>query len=228
MSEEVEGTGETVGEAKWAALRELERRRPGLDKTRVSFTVLSEGERGLLGVGYTPARVLAHVPDSEAAGPPEPEPTLDDSPAGRLRELLDRVCFALGLPASVSVLETDAGLEARVFGGDVALLIGKHGQTLDAIEFLANATLHGELGPGRRVTVDAAGYRDRRNATLERSADRAADEALRTGEPVAMEAMSSVERKIVHTYLQARGDVETESDGSEPHRRVVVRKAGAP
>jgi spoIIIJ-associated protein len=230
---EVEGTGETVGEAKWAALRELERRHPGLDRTRVNFAVLSEGERGLLGVGYAPARVLARLANGEgvevtapASEPREPP----DSPAGRLREILERVCLGLGVTASIAIEETDSGLSARLEGADVALLIGKHGQTLDAIQYLANAMLHRELsgeGERRGVMIDAAGYRERRSVTLERAADRAASDAVQTGEPVALEAMSSVERKIVHTYLQSRPDVETSSEGSEPNRYVVVRKADA-
>ena len=100
---EVEATGETVGEAKWSALRELERRFPGIDKSTVSFAVLSEGERGLLGVGYAPARVIAKAgavpPPTEAA---DEEP---DSPAARLRELLDRVCTALGAPVRIEIHE---------------------------------------------------------------------------------------------------------------------------
>jgi spoIIIJ-associated protein len=229
---EVEGTGETVGEAKWAALRDLERRHPGLDKTRVSFVVLSEGERGLLGVGYSPARVLARVASAEAPEPPpvrheRPEPP--DSPAAHLHELLERICTGLGVSASISIEETDDGLSGRFDGHDVALLIGKHGQTLDAIQYLANAVLHNELsveGERRHVVVDASGYRDRRTAALERAADRAADDVLQAGEPVALEVMSSVERKVVHTYLQTRPEVETVSEGSEPNRYVVVRKAG--
>lgn len=229
---EVEGTGETVGEAKWAALRELEQRHPGLDKARVSFVVLSEGERGLLGVGYTPARVLASVP-GEATTAPQDAAALEpaeapDSPAGRLRAFVERVCSGLGVSASIEVEETPDELVARLEGRDVALLIGKHGQTLDAIQYLANATLNRDVPEDerRRVVVDAAGYRDRRAATLERAADRAADSVLSTGEPVALERMTAAERKIVHTYLQSRPEVTTASEGSEPNRYVVVRKAG--
>ena len=224
-----EGTGETVGEAKWAAIRELERRFPGLDKARIQFEVLSEGERGLLGVGFAPARVLAHVPPEAraAAAPPEPAPPPPGeepgSPAARLRELLDRICAGLGVDASVSISESEEGFRVRLSGRDIGLLIGKHGQTIDAIQYLANAVLWRSGGDERRqVVVDAAGYRERRRAALERLADGAARDALQTGEPVALEPMTATERKVVHLYLQGRRGIATASEGTEPNRRIVV------
>jgi spoIIIJ-associated protein len=224
---EVEASGETVGEAKWSALRELERRFPGLDKASVSFVVLSEGERGLLGVGHVPARVLASLPSPprpavvrEAPGAEEP-----DSPAARLREFLERICLALGTPASIEIHDDDA-LTATLTGAGLGLLIGKRGQTIDAIQYLANAAVWRGEEERKPVVVDAAGYRSRRQASLERQADRAAEKAATTGEPAALEPMTAVERKIVHLYLQDRPDVETESEGTEPSRYVVVRPAG--
>jgi len=220
---EVEATGETVGEAKWSALRELERRFPGIDKSTVRFAVLSEGERGLLGVGYAPARVIASagaVPPP--AGEAEEEP---GSPAARLRELLERVCAALGAPVRIEIHESDEELAATLTGPDLGLVIGKRGQTIDALQYLATAIVFRGAEERKSVVVDAAGYRDRRRATLEQQADRAAAEALTADEPVALEPMSAVERKIVHLHLQDRNDVETESDGNEPNRFVVVRPA---
>jgi spoIIIJ-associated protein len=218
---EVEATGETVGEAKWAALRELERRFPGIDKSAVSFAVLSEGERGLLGVGYAPARVIA-----KAADLPPPTKTYDeepDSPAARLRDLLDRVCTALGAPVRIEIHEDEEQLAATLTGPDLGLVIGKRGQTIDAIQYLATAIVFRGLEERKSVLVDAAGYRDRRRTTLEQQAERAASEATAAGEAVALEPMSAVERKIVHVHLQDREDVETASEGNEPNRFVVVR-----
>jgi spoIIIJ-associated protein len=218
---EVEATGETVGEAKWSALRELERRFPGLDKSTVQFAVLSEGERGLLGVGYTPARVIATagaVPSLPAGEEEEP-----GSPGARLRELLERVCIALGAPVRIEIHEDAEALSATLSGPDLGLVIGKRGQTIDALQYLATAIVFRGVEERKSVVVDAAGYRDRRRATLEQQADRAATEALAAGGAVALEPMSAVERKIVHLHLQERGDVETESDGNEPNRFVVVR-----
>ena len=218
---EVEATGETVGEAKWSALRELERRFPGIDKSAVSFAILSEGERGLLGVGYAPARVIAKagaLPPPAEAGDEEP-----DSPAARLRELLDRVCTALGAPVRIEIHEDEEQLTATLTGPDLGLVIGKRGQTIDAIQYLATAIVFRGMDERKSILVDAAGYRDRRRATLEQQADRAASEAVAAGEAVALDPMSAVERKIVHLHLEERDDVETASDGNEPHRFVVVR-----
>jgi spoIIIJ-associated protein len=223
---EAEATGETVGEAKWSALRELERRFPGLDRETVEFAVLSEGERGLLGVGQVPARVIARATESPRTAPANPpESRQDESPlATRLRELLETICRSLGTPADIAIIESDESITASLSGRDLGLLIGKHGQTIDAIQYLANAVfLRGEAG--KPVTVDAAGYRNRRQASLERAADRAADEALAAGRPISLEPMSAVERKIVHLRLRDRSDVETSSEGVEPNRFVVVRCA---
>lgn len=225
MSEEmlrVEATGETVGEAKWAALRELERLAPGLDKEAVEFQVVSEGERGLLGVGFTPAQVVAVAPAPAQAR--ESEPPTASSPEGAIAaELLERVCAALGVPASVRIAEGDEAVVASLVGGDAGVLIGRHGQMIDALQYLANALAHRSVGDDRRpITVDAAGYRDRRTATLAGIARRAAEQAAGTGRSVMLEPMSAVERKVVHEALKDDPEVETGSEGAEPHRSVVV------
>ena len=220
----VESEGETVGEAKWTALRELERRFPGLDKASVRFTVLSEGERGLLGVGQVPARVIARV-----EGVPRPTtPAAEEagSPAAKLREVLEQVCSALGAPCTIDVAEDEETIYATLGGSDLGLVIGKRGHTIDAIQYLANAILwRGVEGERKEVVVDAAGYRERRRGSLEDTADRAASEAVETQQPVALEPMTAVERKIVHVHLADRADVVTSSDGTEPNRRVVVAPA---
>jgi spoIIIJ-associated protein len=222
----VEGEGETVGEAKWTALRELERRFPGLDKESVRFTVLSEGERGLLGVGQVPARVLARV--DEALRPATPASEEPGSPAARLRELLDHVCTGLGAPCRIEVAEDDELIYATLTGPDLGLVIGKRGHTIDAIQYLANAILwRADPDARKEVVVDAAGYRERRRASLEDTADRAASDALQSGRSVPLEPMTAVERKIVHVHLADREDVVTSSDGTEPNRRVVVAPAPA-
>jgi spoIIIJ-associated protein len=216
----VEAEGETVGEAKWSALRELERRFPGLDKGSVRFAVVSEGERGLLGVGYAPAKVVASVSNPVATEVAEEEP---GSPAALLRELVERIARGLGAPVAVSIREDDESLVATLTGPDLGLVIGKHGQTIDAIQYLANAIVWRGQENRKSVVVDAAGYRDRRRASLEQLADRAAGEARASRKDVSLEPMSAVERKIVHVYLQEREDVETMSEGTEPNRYVVVK-----
>jgi spoIIIJ-associated protein len=215
----VETEGETVGEAKWAALRELEKLSPGIDKATVRFQVVSEGQRGILGVGYTPARVVATV---EADGEqPEAAPVDDSEPAALVRDLIGRTAAAIGISCRVEISETDETLTATCFGRDLGLLIGRHGQTIDAIQYLCNAIL-ARQGAGVSVVVDAAGYRARREATLGSLATNAAEQAIRSGERVELEPMTAVERKIVHVSLQDVAGVETASEGSEPNRFVVV------
>ena len=218
----VEATGETVGEAKWTALRELQRRVPGLDRDAIRFQVISEGERGLLGVGYTPASVVAtaEVPDQPAAAESHDDET---SQAGLVRELLERTVAVSGVSATVRIDETGEELVATLVGPDLGVLIGRHGQTIDALQYLANAIGHRSQGEDRmRVVVDAAGYRARRAAALETAARRAADQAAATGHRVELDPMTAVERRIVHELLKDDPEVETSSEGSEPNRFVVV------
>ena len=225
MSDEefVEATGETVGEAKWAALRELERLRPGLDKTTVRFEVLTEGERGLLGVGYAPARVVATVDANPGVAPANG--TDESELAADVRALVERIASALDAGSRVAVREDEDGIHVECVGGDPGVLIGRHGQTIDAIHYVVNAIVSRRQGERVDVTVDAAGYREQRRETLERLAVRAAERAVWTGEPVELEPMTAVERKIVHVRLQDLGGVETSSEGSEPNRFVVVTPA---
>ena len=220
----VEATGETVGEAKWAALRELERAIPGLDREAVRYQVVSEGERGLLGVGFAPAQVIASVTRSAGSAVAAPEPQGDLSPEAHLaRELLLRSSEAIGARASVHVTDGPGEIVVTLAGDDLGTVIGRHGQTIDALQYLANAISHRSFGETRRpVTVDASGYRARRAATLESLARRSAEQASATGRRVELEPMTAVERKVVHEALKDDPEVETTSEGTEPNRFVVV------
>lgn len=229
----VEVEGETVGEAKWLALRELERRLPGLDRTAVEFQVISEGERGLLGVGMQPARIVAVAPaglqqaerPARAAAAERGPAPVESEAAGLVRRLLELTEDAIGTSFHIAVEEDDATITATCSGPDLGLLIGKHGQTIDALQYLTNAVLH-RHAVGKEAVIDAAGYRERRHEALAALAQRAAAEALATGRPVELEPMTSVERKVVHLHLKDDDRVETGSDGSEPNRFVVVRPTG--
>jgi spoIIIJ-associated protein len=220
---QVEATGETVGEAKWAALRELEKLHPGLDKGAVRFQVVSEGERGLLGVGYAPARVVAQVDADSAQGSTDGESEL----AGDVRDLLERITAGIGVRCRIDILEDDETVTASCSGSNLGLLIGKHGQTIDAIQYLANAIVWRSRPNDRKdVIVDAAGYRERRRAALESLAVRSAEEALATHSAVDLEPMTAVERKTVHLRLKSFDGVETGSEGTEPNRYVVITPIG--
>jgi spoIIIJ-associated protein len=223
----VEATGETVGEAKWAALRELERRRPGLDKSSVRFQVVTEGERGLLGVGYEPARVVATFDDEGSAIAAPAAPREDESAdAAELREIVDRIAREIGVHTTLEIAESDEEIRVTCTGGELGLLIGRHGQTIDAIQYLANAILYRDREDRKPVVVDAAGYRARRQSTLDGIAVRAAEQASATGQPVELEPMTAVERKLVHEKLKDDPEVETTSEGTEPNRYVVVIPRG--
>ena len=212
----MEATGETVGEAKWAALRQLEQVVPNLDRESVEFQVVTEGERGLLGVGYTPAHVVA----SAAGGSPADEPPTDPV-AGSAREFVERVARVIGASVTTTVAERDGTVTVTCSGPDLGLLIGKHGQTIDAIQYLANAIAR-TGGEEHEIVVDAAGYRARRATALEAVAQRSARRAAATGRPVDLDPMTAVERKIVHEALKDDPEVETASEGTEPNRYVVV------
>jgi spoIIIJ-associated protein len=220
---QVEATGETVGEAKWSALRELEKLQPGIDKSAVRFQVVSEGERGLLGVGYAPARVIASV-DADAVVEPQDDAPVDESEhAAQVREVLERIVGAIGVHSRLEIREDDEALTAVFVGRELGLLIGKHGQTIDAIQYLTNAVVWRGRGDDRKpVVVDAAGYRARREATLSALAGRSAERAVSSGRSVDLEPMTAVERKVVHVCLQDHPGVTTRSEGTEPNRFVVI------
>jgi spoIIIJ-associated protein len=143
-------------------------------------------------------------------------------PVENVRELLERVVEAFGVDASVQVTENGDEIQVALDGDDLGIFIGRHGQTIDAVQHLAYKVASQAKTPPPRVSVDAAGYRQRRAEILQRQADQAAVRAVRNRRPVALEPMSSVERKVVHEYLRERGDVETYSEGTEPERHLVV------
>lgn len=139
-----------------------------------------------------------------------------------LRELLERIVDAYDLEATVEVREDGEELIAELSGDDLGPVIGHHGQTLDAIQHLAYRMIFRRSGGRQRVTIDAAGYRERRAVALRAAGDQAAESAISDGRPVELEAMSALERRVVHEHLKSRHDVETYSEGQEPARRLVV------
>jgi spoIIIJ-associated protein len=149
-----------------------------------------------------------------------------DAPAERVRELVERIAEALAFEGPVEIEESDEELLATLHGEELGLFIGRHGQTIDAVQHIAYRVAMDAGLEGKRVTVDAEGYRARRREALERQAEQAAEEALRYGRPVALDAMTASERKLVHEFLRERGDVETHSEGDEPQRHLVVAPQG--
>jgi spoIIIJ-associated protein len=140
-----------------------------------------------------------------------------------VRELLERVVAALGLEdASVDVVDDGETCTGTVHGAELGLFIGRHGQTIDAVQHLAQRVSGPHSGEGSRVVIDAEGYRERRQALLERQAAQAAEDALQFGRPVALDAMTASERRLVHEFLRDNAKVQTYSEGDEPDRHLVV------
>jgi spoIIIJ-associated protein len=211
-----DGEGTTLGEAKWSAIKALERDHPGIDADDVTFEVIDEGDEA----EGRPARVRGEL-DTDRVGE-SAGLELPDEAGERVRAFLARVVVALDLRASVDIEEDEEEIRATVNGDDLGLMIGKHGTTIDALQHLAGRiAFHGQ-SDRKAVVVDAAGYRERREGVLRRTADRAVSEALDFGRAVELEPMSAAERRIVHTYLRDRTDVQTHSEGDEPDRRLVV------
>ena len=147
----------------------------------------------------------------------------DDSPeAARLRAFLSRVLDELGLPAEIHITEGAEELSAEITGEDMGIFIGRRGQTIDAVEYLASIAVFSGAHPRRRVELDAEGYKERRRRQIERVALRKAEEAAKRGRPVQLTPMTPAERKIVHLTLRGRTDVLTASQGREPNRSVVI------
>jgi spoIIIJ-associated protein len=146
-----------------------------------------------------------------------------DEPAARVRELIEGVLDELDLEGEVEISEDDDRIDAVVAGeDDYGLLIGKRGQTIDALQLLCYQAAFRGMRERKRVVVDASGYRERRREVLIARADRAAEQALDGSRTVEMDEMSAQERRVVHEHLKDRAGVETYSEGDEPHRCVVV------
>ncbi len=195
----------------------------------------------------TAAESSEAVPAS-AAGPGEPEEAEEAAPGpeddavsaedaeeaaaagraeaeARLRQYLELVFSSLGIDASLKIDEDEESLLCDVSGSDLGIFIGRHGQTIDAIQYLANAIAFRGLEGRKRIIVDAEGYRARRAEALRAMADRGVEEIEMGGEPeYELKPMSAAERRIIHLHLQDREGVETYSEGRDPYRRVIIAR----
>jgi len=199
----VEKSARSVDEAIAAALEEL-----GVPSDRVSVEVLDEGKGGFLGIGARPAVVRV---------------TLKENRRERVEKFLTDLCDAMRLGVDVAVDEDAEYIRADVTGPEAGILIGRHGQTLDALQYLVNLVAAKADHDERRVLLDVEGYRKRREETLTRLANRLAERVRRTGEPEALEPMNAHERRVIHLALQENPYVTTGSEGDEPFRRVVIQ-----
>jgi spoIIIJ-associated protein len=199
----LEKSGRTVDEAVAAAIEEL-----GLPSHRVKVEVLDEGKGGFLGIGAKPALVRV---------------TPTESRRERVEVFLREVCDAMGVEVTISMQEQNEYLHVDVAGAEAGILIGHHGQTLDAMQYLVNLVASKVGDDGQRVLLDVEDYRKRREETLTRLATRLAERVKRNGESMVLEPMSAHERRVIHLALQENPDVVTTSEGEEPFRRVVIQ-----
>ncbi len=143
-------------------------------------------------------------------------------PAEALEELLEEIADGLGLDVEVEVEETGELLIGRLEGDDVGLFIGRHGQTIDAVQHLAQRIVFPDGPSDVRVVIDADGYRARRELLLREEADDAVEEVLSSGRPVELDPMPPAERRVIHEHLRDREGISTHSEGDEPERFIVI------
>ena len=206
MLKSVEKTAKTMEEALESALEEL-----GVSEDRVTVEILEEPSKGLFGfIGGKPARILVNVRP------------LDALTVGKqfLSDLFQSMHIAVEL--EVAVPEEEGPVAVNLLGEDLGILIGKHGQTLDALQYLTNLAANRDAEEKIKFVIDVEEYRRRRAETLTRLAQRLASKVKRMGEPVVLEPMTPHERKIIHMALQDDRRISTYSEGEEPNRKVVI------
>ncbi|MBP2634809.1 MAG: hypothetical protein H6Q72_716 [Firmicutes bacterium] len=200
----VETTGKTIDEAIELALAELD-----VTRDRIDYEVLEVPSKGLFGfIGSKLARVKVTV---NAIDPVE-----------EAIAFLTKVFEAMNITVAIEKMTHDDHVVINLRGDDLGVLIGKHGQTLDALQYLTNLAANRDTAERSRIVLDVEDYRKRRAETLSRLAMRLADKVKRRGEKVVLEPMSPQERKIIHMALQNDYRVVTYSEGDEPYRKVVI------
>ena len=206
MLKSVEKTAKTMEEALAGALEEL-----GVSEDRVTVEILEEPSKGLFGfIGGKPARVLVSVRP------------LDALTVGKqfLSDLFQAMHISVEL--EIDAPEEEGPVTINLRGEDLGILIGKHGQTLDALQYLTNLAANRDAEEKMKFVIDVEEYRRRRAETLTRLAQRLASKVKRMGEPVVLEPMTPHERKIIHMALQDDRRISTYSEGEEPNRKVVI------
>lgn len=233
----IEKTGRSVEEAIQQALNDL-----GAERDAVAIEVLDEGSKGLFGLlGGRLARVQVSLKDEPAVTSEERPSVAEATEAGIVEDRVDNVELerAEAIQVACDFLEgvltrlgLDVGIETRegdeqivhmnITGEGVGLVIGRHGQTLDAIQYLTNVVANRNARSRVRVVIDAEGYRIRREGVLNNLAERMANQVITNGRKAVLEPMSALERRVIHLALENTDAVETYSEGEDPYRRVVI------
>jgi spoIIIJ-associated protein len=211
----------TIEQAKRLALEGLRKIVPSVTDSDVEFIVLEEGSKGgFFGRGKVEAQVEARLRPSSASAevgdegpPPGAEP---------LRDFIQNVVDLMGIEATVEAYDAPEAVHADISGADLGILIGRHGATIDALQYIAAIVVNGDRRHRRQVVVDAEGYRKRREVSLKGLADRMAQKVARESASVQLKPMTAAERKVIHLHLKDHPRVETASEGNEPFRAVVI------
>lgn len=199
----VQATGKTVDEAVQQALQEL-----SVDKDRVQIEVLEEPQKGLFGLlGTKMARVKVSI---------------NTDPVKMARDFLEDIFEKIGVKVEIEQNTTDDYHYLSFSGNDLGILIGRRGETLDALQYLTNLTVNKQLEERVKFILDVEGYRKRREHTLQKLALKLSDKVKTTGKKVVLEPMNPHERRIIHTVLQQDNKISTFSEGEEPYRKVVI------
>ena len=199
----IEKTGKTVEEAINAALVEL-----GVSRDRVEIEVLENPSKILFGIfGSKPARVKV---------------MMQVLPSENAVDLLKNIVKAMDLKVDFSIIDKENLSLINLQGKDLGILIGRRGETLDALQYLINLSVNKSIEQRKKIVLDVEGYRTRREETLQRLAFKLANKARQRGRNIVLEPMNSQERRIIHTALQGFDDIYTFSEGEEPYRKIVI------
>ena len=198
-----EKAAKTIDEAIEACLSEL-----GVKKDQVVIEIVEEPGKRILGLfGSKLAKVRV---------------TYEDNPGVIASKFLKKLTSAMGVEADIEIINRDGLNMVNITGTDLGILIGRRGDTLEAIQFLTNLAVARKIADKSRIIIDVEGYRKRREETLIILAKRLADRVKKSGNRVVLEPMTPQERRIIHTALQNEWKVSTFSEGEEPNRRVVI------
>ncbi|MDY6988666.1 MAG: RNA-binding cell elongation regulator Jag/EloR [Thermodesulfobacteriota bacterium] len=226
MASEYEFEAKTKEEAVATACEEL-----GLSEDQLEIDVISYGSTGIFGlVGVKKARIKVTVPESQEAKiePPAPAPAhareeaAEGDVAEMAREALEKIISSIVEDTTVTAEARSDSLRLKVEGGNSALLIGKHGRTLDALQYIVQRIVHKQKKTRLRISIDVEGYRDRRKASLTQLALRLGDKVKRSGKPATINPMNAYDRRIIHIALKDNAAVKTQSMGNGTFRKLVI------
>lgn len=223
MKRVVEKTGKNVSEAVTAALQEL-----NVPESMVKVEVLEEGSKGLFGIiGSKFARVKVTFDEDEFAEEEEYEDGLSEEDTGlsvmeKGRDFLANVLEKMGVNAQVTATEKDFGVAYDISSKDIAIIIGRRGETLDALQYITSLVVNKGQEEYSRVVLNVENYREKREQSLQKLARRLAEKVVRYKRDITLESMNPYERRIIHATLQNYKNVKTYSIGEEPSRKVVI------